>query len=1666
MTPLFCLMFLLPGLFYGPASMNAADRIVDSHLDNGQPGTLRYEIGQAGTGDVITITTTATVFLTGTGIEIATDLTIRAQTNAHAVIDGSDNTRIFQVSHASVTLCGLTLQNGRGPVSGGGAILVDSGVLRAENCTLANNICLIGAGGGIFARQSGIALFNCDFNSNDTDDLGGGMYVKNSTVLVTSCTFRYNGNTNNTEGGGIFGLLSAFEFHRTDFFGNASFRNGGGAYLNESSLTAAKCRWWGNEGKGQGLSMYVPTNTTSTVVVMTECTVTSQNIAGRGSALGFYTRSSGQMSTVLNRCEAYLSTNSNISEVIYFSTLGSGNHSLTLLNSTFANCSGQALDLDGDNNITYIEDCEFRNNFSVGGAIFVEDGADRAEVTIVNSAFRNNAAPGNRFSNTGGGAVYITGDPINLTMRGCLLENNWSMNQGGTVQLSSFNHALFENCTFVGNTTNTIGGGALSIGSSGIQVTIASCTFDSNRSAAVGGVLLYDSNAHLTITSSTFTNNSAGVHGGVLYIKRGRVDIHSTDFIGSTADSLGGAIYLEGGSLNVNDSDIRGSRAATGGAVYFDTGVQATFTDCEIVTNGSLDRGGALAFSNDAGNTVTCGSVRFEDNACGAEGAGIYLQNGTMNITSCTFVNNRAASGMSGGGIFQYNGTLEVHSTTFANNRSNFEGGAVKKTNGVLTVTDCEFDGNSARGGNGGAILHQGGPTFIKSSTFVNNSSARSGGAIAAVSDLLDVFNCTFSGNEADSLGGGLYSSTPGIDVASCTFTGNIADANNNGSGDGGGIWAATDIFTSNIIAGNIDRGGECPDIGAIVSSQGYNLIGTVGQFNFSNNTTGDRYGDPNGVVTPNAGALESATVIDAKLEAPAYNGGFGRTHAIDLASPAFGNSTTAGVSLFDQRGKARLGVPDIGAFELHIPLVVTGPSAVCLGTAFDVHVLTPLPGATYNWSLFNGNVVSGGGATCATVKINSLAGGRVILTESFTVGDARTTSFTVSSVLFAAQDHGGVAEGGSTEIDVLRNDFGDNLSLLSVETPSTGSAIVSSNGTVLYSAPADYSGCVQFNYTMTDNAGCNATGAIIIAIQDGFVNHAKLEFIERKKNRSDGVRGLNKATDVIVSPDGRHVYAAGWLDNSIAMFSRDSANGALEYIGRMRHGRNGVTRMRYPAALAFSPDGNNLYVTANRDNSIVVFNRNTGTGKLAFVEYHRHNQNGVSGMQRPRAVAVSPLGENVYVASYNSDAIAVFARDAASGKLQFLEEQQNNIGNIRGLNGPLDVAVSLDGKSVYVAGHADNSAVHFQRDLTNGRLNYREHYQDDKSGIDGIAGAASIAVTPDAQFVYVAGKYDNAIATFSRNSSTGTLSFAGRIRDGASGVKGLARISDLTVSKDGAYLYAVAETDHALTQFSRDPHSGALTTTDKLNDGAGGVDGLKQAAAVTLSGEGRHIYTAAAGDDAIGVFEWLRLPRGEDRTITRLSGSTTATTTFTFTYDADLPVTLQGYSNGSFGNVSVAGNGTPGPTTRVITFLYSVVTDDFPDTFTYTLENANGTTTHTVTVVEELTKNAVSGNVPAAAEQESLHSIVLHISPNPARDFAEITFVLNDNSQVELAIFDMSGVKVHSIELPLLPAGERHVLWRTGGDLLPQGSYIVQLKARNAAGRTFSGSSMLRLIR
>jgi 6-phosphogluconolactonase len=88
--------------------------------------------------------------------------------------------------------------------------------------------------------------------------------------------------------------------------------------------------------------------------------------------------------------------------------------------------------------------------------------------------------------------------------------------------------------------------------------------------------------------------------------------------------------------------------------------------------------------------------------------------------------------------------------------------------------------------------------------------------------------------------------------------------------------------------------------------------------------------------------------------------------------------------------------------------------------------------------------------------------------------------------------------------------------------------------------------------------------------------------------------KGTNFTSEILLSPDGRFLYAANRLHDSIAIFSLNG-QGRLHYVGETS------TRGDYPRYIQCDPTGGFLFACNQRSDSIASFRADRKTGMLTF---------------------------------------------------------------------------------------------------------------------------------------------------------------------------------------------------------------------------------------------------------------------------------------------------------------------------------------------------------------------------------------------------------------------------------------------------------------------------------
>lgn len=117
---------------------------------------------------------------------------------------------------------------------------------------------------------------------------------------------------------------------------------------------------------------------------------------------------------------------------------------------------------------------------------------------------------------------------------------------------------------------------------------------------------------------------------------------------------------------------------------------------------------------------------------------------------------------------------------------------------------------------------------------------------------------------------------------------------------------------------------------------------------------------------------------------------------------------------------------------------------------------------------------------------------------------------------------------------------------------------------------------------------------ASTLAVFDYDSQHGRLAPRQTISTLPEGFAGTDFTSEVVVSADGRFVYAANRLHDSIAWFAVGSA-GTLTWAGEE------WTRGDYPRSFTIDPSGRYLYSCNQRADAITCFSVNRETGGLSF---------------------------------------------------------------------------------------------------------------------------------------------------------------------------------------------------------------------------------------------------------------------------------------------------------------------------------------------------------------------------------------------------------------------------------------------------------------------------------
>lgn len=289
--------------------------------------------------------------------------------------------------------------------------------------------------------------------------------------------------------------------------------------------------------------------------------------------------------------------------------------------------------------------------------------------------------------------------------------------------------------------------------------------------------------------------------------------------------------------------------------------------------------------------------------------------------------------------------------------------------------------------------------------------------------------------------------------------------------------------------------------------------------------------------------------------------------------------------------------------------------------------------------------------------------------------------------------------------------------------------------------------------------------------------------------------------TYLALSPDRRFLYSVLDTEAMAAGFAVDAATGDLAPL---------------PASPAPKAAGSPCYLAVDATaRTLVLAHYHTavvGTlpigrdGTLGTPRLIRHSGSGpVPGRQdgaHVHSTRISPDNRHVIVCDLGQDKIFTYRLDAEKSALAPADPP---FLAVKPGSGPRHAVFSADGRRLYVSNELDNTVAVFAYEAATGRLAPRQTLPTLPADFAGANTAAEIALHPNGRALYVTNRGHDSVVRFRIDPATGDLALADFIPSGGKTPRGMG------LSPDGAWLACGHQDSGTVCAFRVDAATGAL---------------------------------------------------------------------------------------------------------------------------------------------------------------------------------------------------------------------------------------------------------------
>lgn len=358
---------------------------------------------------------------------------------------------------------------------------------------------------------------------------------------------------------------------------------------------------------------------------------------------------------------------------------------------------------------------------------------------------------------------------------------------------------------------------------------------------------------------------------------------------------------------------------------------------------------------------------------------------------------------------------------------------------------------------------------------------------------------------------------------------------------------------------------------------------------------------------------------------------------------------------------------------------------------------------------------------------------------------------------------------------------------------------------------------CLTGTYSTPNHAATLPAGAqtelVYVGTQKSQIDALRLDTKSGKLTAIGPVAEGPKSTWVAVHPDLPILYAVdddNAREGSITAYAVDRGTGALTKVNAAPTGGNGSTYLGWdiPSMTLFSANyasGSVSSIAVNADGSLgslVSTIKETGSGpNRRQASAHAHS------------AAVDPSGQYALVPDLGADRVFVYGFDRATHVLSAGDAANSHSFVVPPGSGPRHLAFGMNGQFVYLLTELSAELMVLRWDASQGHLTLVQTVPTTSQDFQGMKSGAELAISRDGRFVYVENRGENALVVYRVSPESGELSLVQRTSAGGEKPWGFG------IDPSGKWLLVANQQSGTVNAFSIDPVSGMVSNSGQSVD-------------------------------------------------------------------------------------------------------------------------------------------------------------------------------------------------------------------------------------------------------